>query len=145
MSSKQRAYTVPLVSSTIGHRDLGRLMPSPGKVSIVPPVHEVLRFSSLPCSLEPLVNTMDVDNTAKLSEESERVRDLSKALTPPPHRGLDSSSCQTPVAGEKSSPSISPLPSVTLGQEIIPSNPSDASPSVLPQSSDVRPSPILAE
>jgi hypothetical protein len=54
-SPKPRAHTVPLASPTIRRRDLGQLMPSLGKAPIVPPVQDVLRFSSLPRSLE-LVN-----------------------------------------------------------------------------------------
>jgi hypothetical protein len=122
-------------------------MPSPGKVSIVPPVHEILRFSSLPCSPGPLANVMDVDKIAALSEASERVRDPSKSSTSPSHNGLDSSSCKTPVAEDKNLPSTSQLPSVVPGQEAIPSIPSipsNVSPSALPQSSGVRPFSILA-
>jgi len=119
-------------------------MPSPGKVSIVPPVHEVLRFSSLPCSPGPLADVMDVDKIAKLSEESERVRNPSKSPTSPSHKGLDSSSCKTPVAEDKNLPSISQLPSVAPGQEATPSTPSNVSPSALPQSPDVRPFSVLA-
>jgi hypothetical protein len=140
LSSKQRAFTVPLC-----HRDLGRLMPSPGKVSIVPPVHEVLRFSSLPCSREPIAHAMDVDNIAKLSEESERVGNPSESRTSPSHQGLDSSSCRTLVMEDKSPPSICQLPSVASGQEVISSNSSNVSPSVLPQSSNVRPFSVVTE
>jgi hypothetical protein len=144
VSSKQRAYTVPLVSPTIFRRNLGRLMPSPGKVSIVPPVHEMLRFSSLPCSPGPLADIMDVDKIVKLSEESERVRNPSKSSSPS-HKGLDSSSCEAPIVEDQGLPSSSQLPSVAPGQEVIPSNPSNVSPSALPQSLDVRPFSVLAE
>jgi hypothetical protein len=119
-------------------------MPSPGKVPIVPPVHEVLRFSSLPCSLEPLANAMDVDNIAKLSEESERVRNpCGSSCASPPQKETDSSlSCKTPVVEDNSIPPVSQLPSVVPGLEVILSN---VPPSGLSLSLDVRPLSVLAE
>ena len=106
MSLKQRAHTVPLVSPTLRCRDLGRLMHSPEKASMVP-LHEVLRFSSLPRSLEPLTDAMKVDNNAKLTEEPERDRSLEGSHTPPPPppKELDSSSSfETPTTEVTSTP-----------------------------------------
>ncbi|KAH9996661.1 hypothetical protein BJV74DRAFT_280065 [Russula compacta] len=91
-SSKQRAHTVPLVSPTIRGRDLGQLMPSPGKASIVPPVHEVLRFSSLPCSFEPLAARMDVNTLSEKSEPDRNPAALQTEVTslPSSHNELPS-------------------------------------------------------
>jgi hypothetical protein len=142
VSPKQRAHTVPLLSSTFCRRNLGQLMPSPGKASIVPPVHEVLRFSSLPRSLEPLADVMDVDNIAKLPEESQRVASPPRSRTPPSQKESDSSlSCKTPV-GDKSLPSTSQLPSVAADPKVILCY---VSPSVLPLSLDVRLYSVLAK
>jgi len=143
MSSKQRAHTVPLLSPTICRRNLGQLMPLQGNASIVPPVHEALRFSSLPCSLEPSANAMDVDNIAKLPDESERVGNSSVSRTSPSQKELDPSSlCKTPVVEDKSLPTIDQLPLAAPSPEVIPSN---VSPSVPPPSSTVRPFSVLAE
>lgn len=146
MSSKQRAHTVPLLSPTICRRNLGQLMPSHGNVSIVPPVHETLRFSSLPCSLESSADAMDVDNIAKLSDESQGATNSLGSRTSPLQKELDSSSsCETPVVEDKSSPTIptgDQLPLAAPSTEVIPSNVSD---SVPPSSSDVRPFSVLAE
>lgn len=143
MSSKQRAHTVPLLSPTVCRRNLGQLMPLQGNVSIVPPVHEALRFSSLPCSLEPSADAMDVDNIAKLRDESERVEDSSVSRALPSQKEIDSSSsCKTPVVEDKSFPSIYHLPLVAPSPEVIPS---DVSPSVPSPSSTVRSFSVLAE
>jgi hypothetical protein len=101
-SSIQRAQTFPLDSPTIRLRDLGQLMPSPEKASIVP-LQDVLRFSSLPRSLGPSTDAMTVDNdaNAKLSEESKRDKSPESSQTPPPSTELDSSSSlETPMSEE---------------------------------------------
>jgi hypothetical protein len=86
-SLKQRAHTFPLDSPVARRRDLGQLMPSPEKASIVvPPLHEVLRFSSLPRSLGPLTDAMTVDNPVKLTEESKRDKSPERLHTPPHQR-----------------------------------------------------------
>lgn len=77
-------------------------MPSPEKASIVP-LQDVLRFSSLPCSLGPSTNAMTVDNdaNAKLLEESKRDKSPERSQTPPPSTELDSSSSiETPMTEE---------------------------------------------
>lgn len=115
-SSKQRAHTVPLVSPTIRGRDLGQLMPSPGKESIVPLVHDVLRFSSLPCSFEPLADRMDVNT----SEKSEPDRNPARLRTPPPPKELDSSSCKISETEVKRLPSShNELPFVATGLDVM--------------------------
>jgi hypothetical protein len=116
-SSKQRAHTVPLLSPVIRRRDLGQLMPSPEKASIVPPPHEVLRFSSLPRSLESFTDAMNADNNAKLTEESGRDRSPEGPRTPPPPKELDSSSpFEAPTTEVESTPTPnSEHPSVTPG------------------------------
>ena len=67
-------------------------MPSPEKASIVP--QDVLRSSSLPCSLGPLTDamTVDIDASAKLPEESKLDKSPESSQTPPPSTDLDSSS-----------------------------------------------------
>ena len=101
-SLKQRAHTFPLDSPTIRPRDLGQLMPSPGKASIIP-MQDVLRFSSLPRSLGPSTDAMTVDNdaNAKSSEESKRNKSPERSQTLPPSTELDSSSSlETPMSEE---------------------------------------------
>lgn len=120
-SSKQRAHTVPLVSPTLRCRDLGRLMPSPEKASMVP-LHEVLRFSSLPRSLEPLTDALKVDNNAKLTKESERDKSFEGPRTPPPPppQELDpSSSFDTPTTEVTSTPTRNPHFSVASGLDVM--------------------------
>ena len=96
---KQRAHTFPLDSPVARRRDLEQLMPSPEKASIVvPPQHEVLRFSSLPRSLGPLTDVMTVDNPVKSTEESERDKSPERLRTPLPLKEQDSSfSFATPM------------------------------------------------
>lgn len=116
-SPKQRAHTVPLVSPIIRRRDLGQLMPSPEKASIVPPPHEALRFSSLPRSLESFTDAINVDYNAKLTEEPERDKSPKGSHTPPPPKKIDfSSSFETPTTEVKSTPTLnSEHPSVASG------------------------------
>lgn len=141
MYSKQRAHTVPLLSPTICRRNLGQLMPIQGNVSIVPPVHEALRFSSLPCSLSPSADPMGVDNIAELPDESERVGKFSVSRMSPSQKELDtSSSCSTPVVEDMSLPTIDQLPLAAPSPEVIPSNVSP-----VPPSSIVRSFSVLAE
>lgn len=121
-SSKQRARTFPLDSPTVRPRDLGHLMPSPGKASIVP-LQDALRFSSLPRSLGPSTDAVTVDNgaNAKLSEESERDKSPERSQTLPPSTELDSSSSlETPMSEDKcpTTPS-SQHPSVASGLEVM--------------------------
>ena len=66
-------------------------MPSPEKSSIVHPVHEVLRFSSLPRSFEPLNDAMNIDNHVKSAEEFQRDKSPEKSRTPPLPKEPDSS------------------------------------------------------
>jgi hypothetical protein len=105
-SSKERAHTFPLDSPTIRRRDLGQLMPSPGKASIVPLPHEVLRFSSLPRSLGPSTDAMTVDNDANavLSEESKCDKSPERSQTPPPTELDSSSSLEAPMTEVESTP-----------------------------------------
>ena len=122
VSPKQRARTFPLDSPTVRPRDLGQLMPSPGKASIVP-LQDVLRFSSLPRSLGPSTDAVTVDNdaNAKLSEESERDKTPERSQTPPPSTELDSSSSlETPMSEDKcpTTPS-SQQPSAASGLEVM--------------------------
>jgi len=121
-SSKQRARTFPLDSPTVRPRDLGQLMPSPGKASIVH-LQDALRFSSLPRSLGPSTDAVTVDNdaNAKLSEESERDKSPERSQTPPPSTELDSSSSlETPMSEDMcpTTPS-SQHPSVASGLEVM--------------------------
>ncbi|KAF8496431.1 hypothetical protein F5888DRAFT_1703821 [Russula emetica] len=121
-STKQRAHTFPLDSPTIRPRDLGQLMPSPGKASIVL-LQDVLRFSSLPRSLGPSTDAMAIDNdvNAKLSEESKRDKSPERSQTPPPSTELDSSSSlETQMTEEKCTTTPnSQHPSVTSGLEVM--------------------------
>ena len=123
-------------------------MPSPEKAPIVP-LREVLRFSSLPRSLEPLTDAMNVDNNAKLTEESERDKNPDRSHTPPPPKELDSSSLfETPMPEVKSTHTPkSQHPSVASGLEVmtfsltqLPAMAPRISPEV--PDSDVTPKPI---
>lgn len=121
-SLKQRAHTFPLDSPVARRRDLGQLMPSPEKASIVvPPLHEALRFSSLPRSLGPLTDVMTVDNPVKLTEESERDKSPERLRTPPPPKEQDSSfSFATPMTEAKdTTTSNSPHHSFASGMEVM--------------------------
>ena len=121
-SSKERAHTFPLDSPTIRRRDLGQLMPSPEKASIVPLPHEVLRFSSLPRSLESSTDIMTVDNDANaiLSEEPKRDKSPERSQTPPPPTELDSSSSlETPMTEVERTPTNSQQPSVASSLEVM--------------------------
>lgn len=134
-SPKPRAHTVPLASPTIRRRDLGQLMPSLGKAPIVPPVQDVLRFSSLPCSLEPSAESMDVDILAKFSKGSEDDGNPARSRTPAPPSELGGSSpCRISATEVKALPcSNEQLPSVESGLVVIASNVSPQ-----PSTSDVR-------
>lgn len=118
---KQRAHTVPLDSPVTRRRDLGQLMPSPEKASIVPPLHEVLRFSSLPRSLGPSTDAINIDNPVKLAEESERDKSPERLRTPPPPKEQDSSfSLGTPMTEVKNTTSPnSQQHSVASGLEVM--------------------------
>jgi hypothetical protein len=107
-------------------------MPSPGKASIVPHVREVLRFSSLPHSLEPLPRGMDIDHIANLSE-GPNLDQSPVASRTPPQRESDSS-CKISLTEVKDSRSDDYQPPVVAsGLEVIVSNVSP----VRPSSSDV--------
>ena len=71
----KRAQSVPLVSPSVPHRDLGQLMPSPQKTAPVSPVRETLRFSSLPSTLKHLADDMVVRNVGRSQTESKREKD----------------------------------------------------------------------
>jgi hypothetical protein len=146
-SSKRRAQTVPLASSSIPHRDLGQLMPSPRKTYLVPPTREALRFSSLPRTFQPLAEAMDVDNITKLSQEPGHDKSSVESRTPPPPssppKGLESSSpCEIPGTEDNTLPSSrNQFPTVAVGPEVIAI---EVSPAVPLLSLDVRSASSLA-
>ena len=79
----KRAQSVPLVSPSVSHRDLGQLMPSPLKAAPVSPVRETLRFSSLPSTFEHLADGVVIRNVGRSPTESEREKDPPASHTLP--------------------------------------------------------------
>jgi hypothetical protein len=97
VSWTKRAQSVPLVSPSVPHRDLGQLMPSPRKTAPVSPVREPLRFSSLPSTLEHLASNLVVRNVGRSLPESEREKEPPASDTLPTLNEVDTPLCEQPT------------------------------------------------
>jgi hypothetical protein len=100
----KRAQSVPLVSPSVPHRDLGQLMPSPRKL-LVSPVRETLRFSSLPHTLEPLADAMVVRNVGRPLTEPEREEEPTASHALPATNEMDNPSREKPTPEADALPS----------------------------------------
>lgn len=94
----KRAQSVPLVSPSAPHRDLGQLMPSPRKTAQASPVRDPLRFSSLPSTLEHLANDLVVRNVGKSLTEFEREKEPPASHTLPTLNEMDTPSREQPTS-----------------------------------------------
>lgn len=94
----KRAQSVPLVSPSAPHRDLGQLMPSPRKTAPVSPVRDPFRFSSLPSTLEHLANDLVARNIGKSLTEFEREKEPPASHTLPPLNEMDTPSREQPTS-----------------------------------------------
>lgn len=87
------------MSPSVPHRDLEQLMPSPRKTTLVSPVREALRFSSLPRTLEPLVDHMEVRKVGKSPTESQREKEPTASPVLPASNETDTPLPEKPTPG----------------------------------------------